>query len=219
MITAIVGFYQDRPAGEHLLKNLKEHGIKSIWVDSRIEPFTKVKSDYSTDGLPEIIKSYDAELYQLGATKPGVAFQTLLEKAAKKGDWALNLSTDEYLEGDWDTLCQNARKLKLTEPARCGLRFLDHNPISENKKKDKVDRLIYLPGRIFIEEIHWMYFWRDEIGRKRTLVNNPLVEGMTIHHDDRLRPDWRNKLMDKFQADRKPVEMQAWQKILRPYDS
>lgn len=212
---ALIGTYQDVDGGKRLVRNLDELGIPSIWADSRVEPFQQINgSDYSTDGLREIVSGYEnTTWHELGKTVPGEGANFLLRQAAKKYKHCMILSCDEYLSGDVTILMDSVRKQKLQSPARCGLQFIEHNPKNENCSKDKVDRLIYLPEYVFIEQIHWMYF-HNYYGKKQVLLNNPRVDGMTIHHDDSIRPKWRNELMDEFQRKRKPVEMEAWQKLI-----
>lgn len=203
---ALVGFYQDRHGGERLLKNLRSYDIPSIWVDSRLTGFMPIdNSDYSTDGLPEVIESYkDTMLFTFGESAPGEVISFMLKKAGGLGyEYSLVLGCDEYLTGDWNITNEALYDLQLKEPARIRMPIVEHNDTGLNRGNAKhvQDRIVYLPEFVYVKGIHWLYYTNFH-GAERIIGEarqTPCVYGATVNHDDTIRPAWRNQVMDVFQ--------------------
>jgi hypothetical protein len=207
-LCATVGFYQDGIAGKRLLKNLTDLGIPSIWGDGRVYGFTAIdSSNFSTDGFREVIQNTpNATLIDIGLQFPGQGTQKLFHTAAKMGyNYVINLGCDEYLEGDVDLFIENLGRIPLKEPTRMKIPIVEHNPEHNNNAKHVQSRVVYMPQYVEIKNIHWIYY-HNFYGDDRPVImgvekNDPLVLGLTLHHDDTIRPDWRNTVMDIFQKE------------------
>lgn len=217
-IAAIVGFYQDRLAGTRLLQNLKKHKIFSIWADTRLENFMAIdSSNTSTDGLPQLIKSFpNTYLMSIGKTVPGQATMIMMKEAAKLGyEYVIVLGCDEYIEGEWETTKQALDYLQLKEPTRIKLPIIEHNPLKNNNASWQ-GRIVYMPQYVEIGQIHWLYYSTYK-GRRKIIGDihqDPIVFGAEIHHDDSIRPEWRNNLMDVWQRHRTELETQELGKLV-----
>ena len=116
------------------------------------------------------------------------------------------LSCDEYLEGDWNVFCNHLDELKLKEPTRMLVPIVDHG--HENYKQ--VERVVYMPEFVNVKNnLHYIYY--HNYFRNETIMGfkgiNPLVTGITIHHDPQIRTKKREIQMNEYQKKRKPVEI------------
>jgi len=208
---ALIGFYQDRLAGERLLKNLIDLGIPSIWADLRLEGFKQYNnSDTSTDGFPAVIfETSTAHLFSLGLTKPGESMNFLLKKAHQAGyKYTITLGCDEYLEGDFELFKNNLGIIPMKEPTKLRMPLVEHNFGGTNGGGHITERVVYLPEFVFLKNIHWCYF-HNYNGVDTPMKKTPLVLGLTIHHDDTIRDPDRNKVMDDYQEKQGKWEFQA----------
>jgi hypothetical protein len=218
---AIISAYQDAKAAARLLQNLDSMEIPSIWYDGRVEGFPRINnSDTSTDGLLELILSYKRTHTMTGGPGPvGHGTNKMMKLAAQLNyDYTLLLSCDEYLEGDVELFESNLEKIKLSQPTKMRLPFVEHN-IKGNKDnnggKHIAERLVYLPGFVKIKDIHWLYY-HNYFGYDMMMDRpGPLILGLTIHHDDTIRDPARNTMMDEFQKTQKKREMQRLVEILQ----
>ena len=218
-LCALVGFYQDAHAGQRLHRNLESYEIPSYWIDSRVEGFPQLsENNLSTDGLREIVASgkysklIDAPIPQ----RPGYYLSMFFKNAKPLGfDHVMVLGCDEYLTGDLELLKENLAKLDLKEPHKIRLRFVEHNPQTNNNLKHVTERIINMPEYVSIKEIHWLYY-HNKFGYDKIMEKSPLVLGMEIHHDDKIRPEFRNKIMDIFQAKRQKFEQEELAKVFDP---
>jgi len=215
----IIGsFYQDQKAGERMIKNLSEFGIPSIWSNGRVEGFTKINnSDVSTDNLKEIILSYpNTKVYDIGLTYPGYATNYLMQLAADMGyTHTFLLSCDEYLEGDWNLFKTNLEKIPSDKPSKMRLPIVEHNPTHNKNVLHITERVVYMPQYVFIQKIHWLYY--HNYYRNPEILSDTkskLVLGLTVHHDDSIRLLKRNKMMDKYQKQRRVIEVKELIQVL-----
>lgn len=208
---ALIGFYQDRDAGERLLKNLTELGIPSMWADSRVEGFKQYNnSDTSTDGFPGVIfETPNAHLFSLGLTKPGEGMTFLLKKASDAGyKYVITLGCDEYLEGDIELFLRNLQKIPMKEPTKLKMPITEHNSKCGSHGGNVAERVVFMPQFVFLKDVHYVYF-HNYFGYDKPMKDTPLVLGMTIHHDDTIRDDSRNKAMDEYQQSQKKREFDS----------
>ena len=220
-ICALIGFYQEEKAGPRLLKNLEEMGIPSLWADSRLEGFYKYNnSDTSTDSFPVIIEeSKTAKLYRLGLTKPGEGMNFLLREAAIQGyRYTITLGSDEWLEGDLDIFMDALERLQLKEPTKMRMPLVEHNLGGTNWGGHITERIVYLPEYVFLKDVHYVYwhnYYGYDVPMAATKRTSPLVLGLTVHHDDRIRDAERNRLMDEYQMPRKTAERDSLVNLIK----
>lgn len=211
-IAALIGFYQDRIAAERLLKNLDQYDIESFWCDSRVEGFHQYNnSDYSTDGLQEIIQSYrNTHLYSLGLSKHGQSMNLLLKQASNY-KYTITLGCDEYLEGDLNIFEDALDRFDFKEPMKLRLPITEHGSGKSHGGRI-AERIVYLPRYVFLKDVHYVYF-HNYFGYDKPMGSthwqSPLVLGLTIHHDDTIRDELRNTRMDEYQEAQKKREFEA----------
>ena len=218
-ITAIIGFYQDRIAGERLLKNLDSYDIHSIWADGRIEGFPKLgDSNLSSDGFREVIQSYkNTTLIDIGLHGPGDLINGMLQTAAEmKYDFTMTFGCDEYLTGDWNITCDALERFKFKRPMRFKVPIIEHNEEGNNNQKHIAERITFMPGYVHVKDIHWLYwsFFNGEDRMLGTERQDPVAFCVTLHHDDTIREKWRNQVIDKFQEEQVPRERRALEYVI-----
>lgn len=220
-LIAIVGVYQDRDAGEGLLRNLESYDIPSIWSDGRVLGFPRINnSDQSTDGMRELVQSSkNAILVSHEPNYPGCATTECYKIAGDMGyRYAILLGCDEYVQGDPNLLHSNLERLNLKKPERIRIPFVEHNPqknFNNGPKEMVIDRIIYMPQYVYIKkDIHWFYY-HNYFGYEYPMTDySKLVYGITIHHDDSIRPKWRDQLMDDYQKERTTQEHERLRSML-----
>lgn len=207
-VCVLVGFFQDGVAGKRLAKNLQDLGIDSIWIDGRVEGFMAIdNSNLSTDGFKETLRNYShvKHVHDFGLAPAGQSITWGFKCAAQMGyDYVIVMGCDEYLEGDFDLFRENLTRIKRNEPTRFRMPIEEHNPEHNHNAEHAQSRVISMPQYVYIKNIHWLYF-HNFFGPDHPVImakhdNNPLVLGLTLHHDDTIRPAWRNNLMDIYQS-------------------
>lgn len=188
-------FFQEK--GPHLIRYLdscKDWGVKKIvCVDGAFPLFEHGGKCISDDGSREIIESYDnTVILDTGFNFMPVKNNKAFHWAAKNGyDAVLLMGADEYLEGDINRI-EIPENYPLAQ-----IHLNEHNPTGKyNKWEDVNPRLIINPGFITCKDVHWFYFFMNELIE---FHNMPTVEGITIHCDDTLRPKERDDMMTRYQ--------------------
>jgi len=207
-LCALVPFYMDRDAGERLLKNLESKKLRSYWIDSRVTDFPQLSNDVndnSNDGLRElIIQSRYGSLIDTPKEpqRAGYYMSKMYKELGKDYDYVLALGCDEYITGDMDLLMENLIKMKIDRPAKIRVPIVEHNPKHNHNVPHITERIIAMPGFVYIKDIHWHYYHNFH-GVEEPLSYSPLALGIEIHHDDTIRPAIRNKIMDVYQKKEK----------------
>jgi len=203
-LCALVGFYMDFDAGERLLNNLEKYRLRSYWIDSRVTNFPRLSNDpndNSNDGLRElIIKAKYATLIDTPSEPEPAGYWTskFFQEMGNDYDFILNLGCDEYISGDLDLLMENLIKMNINRPAKIRIPIIEHNPDHNNNVKHITERIIAMSKHVYIKNIHWCYYHNFN-GKEEILDYSPLALGITINHDDTIRPEIRNKIMDIYQ--------------------
>lgn len=223
-LAAVIGFYFDGIAGKRLLKNLTELNIPSLWADGRVHGFARIESsDLSRDGFPEIIQDTpNAKLFSVGYTYPQkeTGPQFLFKKAAELNyDTVMVLGCDEYITGNWKKALKDLeQRCKGDIPRRFHVRL--DNRSKQQKYNDypgTMGRFYYLPSRIYRRFSHYGWCYTHN-GREELLVaEHPPIKGITLVHDDSIRPAWRNELMDQYQAKCVPVERFQMEQFIKSH--
>lgn len=194
-IVTYTPFFNDYDALKRLTQNLFELGLSGIFVDGPFPKFPHT-SDKSTDGSRELIESFDNTiLLDAGVNYIPTKFNMAASKAVENSaEFMLVIGSDEYIEGDIYSLYKNAN---LDKPIN-KVPFKEHTDSKWNRPVTELPRLITKPKEIRLKEgeIHWLYFHN---GNVIVTTYFPLAEGIVIHHDDSIRPSWRNKQMEKYQ--------------------
>ena len=195
-------FFQEY--GKHLeryLESCKNWGVKHIVaVDGAFPLFEHDGKDKSDDGSRELILSYDnTTILDTGFNFMPVKNNKAFKWAAKNGyDAVLIMGADEYLEGDPNRLIIDD-SYPLAQ-----VQMEEHNPTAKYNKVDDISpRLVINPGFITCKDVHWFYFFMNELIAFHEM---PLIEGIKIHSDDTLRPDERDAKMTRYQDRNVPVE-------------
>jgi len=217
---ALIGYYQDRQAGERLEQNLEELGIPSLWCDSRVKGFTKINnSDLSTDGFTEYLESKGHTVLKLGLRNAGEATNILLRKAGELGyKYTMTLGCDEFLDGDVNLFESNLDAIPKDEPMKLRIPFVEHNPNGVgNGLGHFAERVVYLPQFVSVGDIHWIY-WHTYYRQPQPLAtkkNCPMVFGLTLHQDDTIRDGIRNKMMDEYQVSQRKREREKLVELIK----
>ncbi len=120
----LVGFYMDFDAGARLLENLDKLGIRSFWIDSRVEGFPKLSNDpedRSNDGLRELIHASEFATLIDTPAKPepaGYWMSKCFKQLGEEYQFIMVMGCDEYITGDIRLLMKNLDRLKLDRPAK-----------------------------------------------------------------------------------------------------
>ena len=198
MLVAIIQVYNDIDGVKRLHSELSKHGIKSIWGDGRFCDFQKVNdSDLSTDGTREYIQAQNnTVLLDLGDMLEYDKLTSILHHAGSMGyEYALLLSCDEVPKGSFPDLEEYLRTLPDT-PAVLRLKF-DANEWKTHPDKF-VERLFHYPARISCKLTHWCYHIDDH--KDVYLSDIKPVEGVSIYHDNTIRPRKRELQMAEYQC-------------------
>jgi hypothetical protein len=195
-------FYQE--IGKHLEHHLeaeKESGVKlGIYIDGPFPLFehdNKMKSD---DGCRELILSYDhTKILDTGSNFMPIKNNLALHEAGKQGYKQLLVTgCDEWIEGQINELVIPDDSLI------CRIPVVDHNPTGKyNRWETSNPRLICDVGLIRCVDVHWFWFFNNEL---ISFEEGKLLEGITIHSDDNMRPDKRDKKMTEYQDRNVPRE-------------
>lgn len=217
---ALIGYYQDGKAGKRLEQNLEKLGIPSLWCNSRVIGFPKINnSDLSTDGFTEYLESKGHTVFNKGVTKVGESTNFLLQKAGELGyKYTITLGCDEYLEGDFQLFQDNLEKIPMDKPTKLRMPLVEHNVGGTNGGGNITERVVYMPEFVYIGDVHWIYY--HNYYREPEIMayeNCPIVLGLTVHHDDKIREDSRNKMMDEFQVSQRKKEKEAVIQMVKNY--
>lgn len=231
----VVSYYFDGIAGirlagnihgkDNLLKNIPENGIPSVWRDGRVHGFAKINSsDLSTDGFTEKLKEMpNTHVLEAGLTKPQSQKQKFdaFEYALSLGfDTMIMLGCDEYLTGDWNLFCRNLEKRLQYNMPRKYFMNLDNRAIQEkwNNYTNQIGRIYVRADLMYRNYCHYGWCWDNKGEEHMVITEEKPVNGVTIVHDDSIRPDWRNELMDKYQEKVVPYEQAHMNKLLAKYN-
>lgn len=205
-------FFNDYSALVRLTKTNHELGLTGIFIDGPFPTFPHT-SDKSTDGSRELIEKFDnTVLLDAGENYIPHKFNMAMEKAIELGaKYVITIGSDEWIEGDVLSLINN---IKFDKPIN-KVTFMEHKPKSKwNREVTELPRLIVDPRSIRLKEneVHWLYWYN---GTLIVTTYFPLAEGIVIHHDDSIRPSWRNQQMEEYQNENYWRE----QKIISTYRS
>jgi len=197
LLVAIIQVYNDIDGVKRLHKELSKHGIKSIWGDGRFCDFQRINdSDLSTDGTREFIQDQnDTVLLDLGDMLEYDKLTLILQHAGYLGyEYALLLSCDEIPKGSFRDLEGYLRTL----PDTPNVYRLVYDATEWNTHTDKfVERLFHYPGRISCKLTHWCYHIDDS--KDVYLSDKKPVKGVSIYHDNSIRPRKRELQMTEYQ--------------------
>lgn len=195
----VTSAYNDVHAMKRHLDSTLALGLFTIVVDGKYRGF---EGDvyYSTDGMIDLVKSYSNTLYicdeslDLEELKNNAGFS----KAHELGyEYVILLGADEYLEGDVDTMLLYVDTLRKYFPEQhlFNINVVEHN-LNDiwNRTLTHMARLFHDPVNFEGKYTHWMRFYKGE-----KVSGVYIVDGITMHHDDSIRPKDRNEQMLRFQ--------------------
>jgi len=203
-IAAIVPFYNDFKALQFLLMRLSSMGMPSILCDGRFHNFQKVdESDFSTDGSRFLVQGFkNTKLIDCGPCYVDEKLNVLFHEAAKQGySHCILLGSDEYIEGDIESLKKELDQISKDEPVLISVPFDEKNP-KLDKPPSFIERVFYMPGLIRAKgNYQSFYSAADQAkGISAQMKSNPVgINAITIHHDSTIRTKERNELMKNYQ--------------------
>lgn len=201
-------YYNEKQA---ILKTHPKVGATVQYFDGRFPSFEKIgDSDLSTDGSNDAIKSFpDTEIYEC----PGYITDKLTFAFQKAGkfDAVLLLSCDEWIEGDWEEFCKNVQKMIESGDQRM-IYNVNFKVISGDPRINMIakPRLFVDPASFSVQETHWKYHYKNGPCYSAVSSIKSDIEGITIMHDNRVRPEWRDNLMTKYQQQMPPAQRDAF---------
>lgn len=183
---------------QRILNNLQSNEIPLVLVgDSRNKNFPH-DTDYSNDGSREVVESYNNTiLFDKGNYTQipiGQVNQAFRIAAIKGFRYVLILGCDEWIEGSVAKLQEEADKLKQNSNM---IQFIEHNNPDGYNHDGAIQRLFAHPMFVRTRTVHYIKWFND----KEIKIGN-ILDGITIHSDDRIRPQsWesRMKLMQERQ--------------------
>lgn len=200
-IVAVIQFYNDIDGMKRLYDSLHKHKINSIWADGRFEGFTRINnSDFSTDGSREFIKSKDDTLLITLPPMLECDNKSILLQEAGEYDYAIQFGCDEYPTGNFDELVNNLDKITDESPAIYRVRVVVDESDTTGRPLSKdgmTEKIFYKPHRIKCHNTHWSHFVDES--EKPHISPEKAVDGITIHHDQSVREQSRERLMDIYQ--------------------
>ncbi|MBI5697878.1 MAG: hypothetical protein HZC29_05210 [Thaumarchaeota archaeon] len=78
------------------------------------------------------------------------------------------------------------------------------------RKLEAKPRLFVDPGNFSVKETHWKYHYKNGPCYSAVSSIKADIEGITIFHDNRVRPEWRDNLMTKYQQEMSPAQRDAF---------
>jgi hypothetical protein len=208
-------------AGPHLHRTLQiqeKLGVKkSYWGDGIWSGFPLddgvVFGGTSTDGTREIIKEYKfTKLIDCPWWGEKKTTNLMMKLAAIDGfDFVLQMSSDEYLQGDLQRFLANASEIAQDEQKPMylmkNIKISTHPP---NQHADILPRLHWQPMFNRLRYVHWWWF---TLGKPTSFGS--LIPGLKICHDDKPRKWEREQKMLQFQKYQEKVEREAMNHVVK----
>lgn len=213
-ICAIIPFYNDFTGGERLYWHLHKHGIYSIWADGRFHNFKQINnSDLSTDELPAFLKLQpDTDVLDVGLCWMHDKLNRLFERVTSMCyDYCFLFGCDEYPIGDFTILLQNLKMYDIGKPCHYRVDIDERNPLDKTNKDQGIERIFYKPEHYTVDISHWHY----QVNGKRQHSFIKIIDGVTVVHDDKIRSEERNKMMNDYQSINVPIERSKFMNIMR----
>lgn len=194
-------FLNEKDGLDNHVKRMKHLDFDArIYVDGKYPGFN-CEGVSSNDGSLDVIKrlpknviiSPGKEITEM--EKNNLAFKM----AADLGiDILLQIDADEWVDFDRELLLESfVEHFGSVGTFQYMTRFTNHYS-SPPRIVNHLPRLFFKPEFITCEKIHW---WFYAMGNRITCDQTSFVEGAHIHHDDRVRSEKRNQLMDEYQEE------------------
>ena len=173
--------------------------------------FEGFQSDKTKDPgiVYDLVKEYKfADIVHLDS-KPALEMLNSKLQLMKDYEFALNLDTDEILEGNWQDFEDSMKisKQKYPNDKLLSVPFEDKTGIYEF---EWLHKLYYMPETLEFRFAHMWFF--DKITNKKIEPNHGL-RGIKIIQDDFPRPDWRERLQCRYQQWNRRQEIKRQQKF------
>lgn len=185
------------------LDNFEKIGVPHVrYFSGRFEGF---QDKHSIDGQItfDLVKEYKfAEIFATDVM-PALEALNLKLQAMKDFEFALNLDTDETLEGNWQDFEASMRILKKTYP-NDQLLFVPFEDKTVVYEYTMLQKLYHRPETMEIRFAH-MWFFDKKTNKQITPVH--LLQGIKIIQDDACRPDWRERLQCRYQQKNRRKEI------------
>lgn len=170
-----------------------------IYHDGRYPGFESEKP-ISTDGSIEAIKKMkNVEIISKGEVSEMDKNNNCFKKATELGlDFIIQIDADEWIDFSREDFIESfseAWKSNNINTFQFLTRFTNHFS-SPPRIVNKLPRLFFKPQVLSCKYIHW---WFYALNNRITIDPVLTIEGIHIHHDDRIRSVERNELMNKYQ--------------------
>lgn len=193
------------------LDNFEKIGVPYVrYFNGR---FDGIQSELDSDGIEtyQLVRQYKfAEMWNVGLMAPIDALNYKLQKM-KDFDFALNLDTDEYLDGSWQDFESSLREIQRDYNGEniIAVSFEDKTGVYADMKL--IHKLYHKPEEM---EIKYAHMWFFEKNTDKKIIPKIAAKGITIIQDDAPRPDWRERMQCRFQQMNRRKELGRQQEFL-----
>jgi len=177
-------------------------------------PDKNARSDgLSYDGTTEILKQYKfVSVLACGWWGEKKATNRAMHEIAKHGiEYAIQLSSDEWIDGDRDRFLANLIETIEDEQKPMYLaKNVTHHVSPASQEAHILPRIHWYPALNTLRYVHWWWFFMN-----KPVNFGSIIRGITFHHDDRPRDPKREKLMNLFQKYQAKTEREAMNHVQR----
>jgi len=203
--------FLDRECMKVQLDNFEKIGVPHVrYFSGRFEGF---QDNHSIDGQItfDLVKEYKFAEIIATDVMPAIEALNLKLQAMKDYQFALNLDTDETLEGNWQEFESNLKIVgkKHSNEKLLSVPFEDKTGVYEYKTLQK---LYHNPETMELRYAHMWFF--DKVTNEQ-LKPKLLVNGIKIIQDDAPRPDWRERLQCRYQQMNRGKEAERQQEYIQ----
>jgi hypothetical protein len=165
-------------------------------MDGRFTDFPQINgSDLSTDGTKELTEKTGNYYMPFEECLEQDKYTAGLKFGYSKGyKYMMWLASDEYIEGDMDRYISLLDNADITKPLILRVPYKEHNIHSKYAHDWKEQPRTHVNYKdMSYRNVHWHAYNGDQ-----RIVATGRIAGITIHHDDTIRPKERDLLMDDY---------------------
>lgn len=214
--------YCDIVALKRNQESIRKMGFPRIVVDGRFKnneecQFPQINgSDYSRDGTKEYCESIGTHYFRCKPCKEEEKVNFAMEKAHELGYKVfIMVGADTYLSGDPAKFMRNMSEeyeKTDTNPRLLMMESKEHNPEAKWNNNGTQQARIWLNyHKLELRNLHWVVYEKGSPDDQPYHYEvDVLVKGLTINHDNTVRPSARDMLMTKYQDKNVPRERQMY---------
>jgi len=196
-LTAGVIFWNDKKGLERLLPTLKDFD-RVYCIDGRFKAM-EGETNIGNDGSWQEVLKYKntVENGNNNCLEPEKRSIYLTMAEQYNDDYLLVIDSDEWITGDIETFRSNLLKV-IESPNDEGVYCIDYLN-QDNTPNDVKPRIFHKPGNLRYWETHNMLQKQDTKRIFRPSTECPVVKGITMHHDHKLRTLERENQIQEYQ--------------------